>query len=53
MRDTPVIVFINKMDREGQDAFELLDEIESKLLIKVKPMSWRERERERESWSYF
>ena len=40
MRNTPVIVFINKMDREGQDAFELLDEIESKLLIKVKPMSW-------------
>lgn len=40
MRDTPVIVFINKMDREGQDAFDLLDEIESKLLIKVKPMSW-------------
>ena len=40
MRDTPVIVFINKMDREGQDAFDLLDEIESKLLIKVQPMSW-------------
>ena len=31
MRDTPVIVFINKMDREGQDAFDLLDEIENKL----------------------
>lgn len=28
------------MDREGQDAFDLLDEIESKLMIKVKPMSW-------------
>ncbi|MBL6871324.1 MAG: peptide chain release factor 3 [Flavobacteriales bacterium] len=40
MRDTPVIVFINKMDREGQDAFDLLDEIESKLMIKVKPVSW-------------
>ena len=40
MRDTPVIVFINKMDREGQDAFDLLDEIESKLMIKVRPMSW-------------
>ncbi len=40
MRDTPVIVFINKMDREGQDAFDLLDEIEEKLAIKVKPMSW-------------
>ena len=40
MRDTPVIVFINKMDREGKDAFDLLDEIEFKLSIKVKPMSW-------------
>ena len=30
----PVIVFINKMDREGQDAFDLLDEIESKLKIR-------------------
>ena len=40
MRDTPVIVFINKMDREGQDSFDLLDEIESKLKIKVRPMSW-------------
>ena len=40
MRDTPVIVFINKMDREGQDAFDLLDEIEEKLQIKVRPMSW-------------
>jgi peptide chain release factor 3 len=40
MRDTPVIVFINKMDREGQDAFDLLDEIEEKLKIKVRPMSW-------------
>ena len=38
IRDTPVIVFINKMDREGQDAFDLLDEIESKLQIKVRPM---------------
>ena len=40
MRDTPVIVFINKMDREGQDAFDLLDEIENKLKIKVRPLSW-------------
>ena len=40
MRDTPVIVFINKMDREGKDAFDLLDEIEEKLSINVKPMSW-------------
>ncbi|MFT4679003.1 MAG: peptide chain release factor 3 [Litorivivens sp.] len=40
MRDTPVIVFINKMDLEGRDAFELLDELEEKLSIKVCPMSW-------------
>ena len=40
MRNTPVIVFINKMDREGQDAFDLLDEIESTLQIKVRPLSW-------------
>ena len=35
MRDTPVIVFINKMDLEGQDAFDLLDELEEELNIKV------------------
>jgi peptide chain release factor 3 len=40
MRNTPVIVFINKLDREGRDPFELLDEIESKLKIKVCPLSW-------------
>lgn len=40
MRNTPVICFINKLDREGQDAFSLLDEIEEKLNIKVRPMSW-------------
>jgi peptide chain release factor 3 len=40
MRDTPVIVFINKMDLEGQDPFDLLDELETKLDIKVRPLSW-------------
>ncbi|MFY7708494.1 MAG: peptide chain release factor 3 [Flavobacteriales bacterium] len=40
MRDTPVIVFINKMDLEGQDPFDLLDELEEKLNIKVQPLSW-------------
>ena len=40
MRHTPVIVFINKLDREGRDAFDLLDEIESELAIKVCPMTW-------------
>jgi peptide chain release factor 3 len=40
MRNTPVIVFINKLDLEGQDAFDLLDELEQKLGIRVTPLSW-------------
>jgi len=40
MRNTPVIVFINKMDREGKDPFDLLDELEETLKIKVRPLSW-------------
>lgn len=40
MRNTPVIVFINKLDREGRDPFDLLDEIEKKLNINVCPLSW-------------
>lgn len=40
MRNTPVLCFINKLDREGRDPFELLDEIEEKLGIKVRPLSW-------------
>lgn len=40
MRNTPVICFINKLDREGRDPFELLDEIEEKLDISVRPLSW-------------
>ena len=40
MRNTPVISFINKLDREGRDPYELLDEIEEKLSIKVRPLSW-------------
>lgn len=40
MRKTPIIVFINKLDREGLDGFDLLDEIETKLGITVAPMSW-------------
>jgi peptide chain release factor 3 len=40
MRSTPVLCFINKLDREGRDPFELLDEIEDKLSIKVRPLSW-------------
>ncbi len=40
IRKTPVIVFINKMDRPAQDSFSLLDEIEDQLKIKVCPLSW-------------
>lgn len=40
MRNAPMIVFINKLDREGKDAFELLDEVEEKLKLKVIPLSW-------------
>ncbi|MDR1880084.1 MAG: peptide chain release factor 3 [Tannerellaceae bacterium] len=40
MRKTPVIVFVNKMDREGKDPFDLLDEIEEELSIHVRPLSW-------------
>ena len=40
MRHTPVIVFINKMDREGKEHFELLEEIEKELNISVRPLSW-------------
>lgn len=40
MRKTPIIVFINKLDREGLDAFDLLDEVETKLGLKVVPLSW-------------
>lgn len=40
MRNIPMIVFINKLDREGRDAFDLLDEIEQKLQLKVTPLSY-------------
>ena len=40
MRSIPMIVFINKLDREGKDAFDLLDEVEQKLKLTVTPMSF-------------
>jgi peptide chain release factor 3 len=40
MRDTPVIVFVNKLDRDGKNPFDLLDEIESELNIQLHPLSW-------------
>ncbi len=40
MRKTPVIVFVNKLDREGKDPFDLLDELEEQLSVSVRPLSW-------------
>lgn len=40
MRNTPVIIFVNKLDREGRDPFDILDELESELKISVRPLSW-------------
>lgn len=40
LRDIPIITFINKVDREGRDPFQLLDEIESTLALDVCPMTW-------------
>jgi peptide chain release factor 3 len=40
MRSIPMIVFINKLDREGKDAFDLLDEVEQKLGLRVVPLSF-------------
>lgn len=40
MRKTPVMIFVNKMDREGKNPFDLLDELEAELGINVRPLSW-------------
>ena len=40
MRKTPVLCFINKLDREGRDPFDLIDEIEEELKINVQPLTW-------------
>ena len=40
MRETPVIVFINKMDRDGKNRFDLLEEIEKELNLPLHPMTW-------------
>ena len=40
MRKIPMIVFINKLDREGKDAFDLMDEVEQKLGLSVTPLSY-------------
>ncbi|MDC0014325.1 peptide chain release factor 3 [Flavobacteriaceae bacterium] len=40
MRSIPMIVFINKLDREGKDAFDLMDEVEQKLGLRVTPLTF-------------
>jgi peptide chain release factor 3 len=40
LRDTPIISFINKLDREGRDPLDLLDEVEDVLKIQCAPMTW-------------
>ena len=40
MRDIPIITFVNKMDRESRDIFEILDEIEEKLALDTAPITW-------------
>ena len=40
LRDTPIMTFVNKLDREGKDPIELLDEIESVLGIQCAPVTW-------------
>ncbi|EGV30777.1 Peptide chain release factor 3 [Thiorhodococcus drewsii AZ1] len=40
LRDTPILTFVNKLDREGRDAIEILDEIEAVLKIQCTPLTW-------------
>ena len=40
LRDVPIVTFVNKMDREGRDPFDLIDEIEQTLALDVTPASW-------------
>jgi peptide chain release factor 3 len=40
LRDTPILTFVNKLDREGRDAIEVLDEVESVLKIQCSPVTW-------------
>ncbi len=40
LRDTPILTFINKLDREGKEPIELLDEVEDVLKIECAPMTW-------------
>ncbi len=40
LRDVPIITFINKVDREGRETFDLLDEVEKTLALDVSPVTW-------------
>src|SRR5574340_219296 len=40
LRDTPIVTFINKLDRDGRDPIDLLDEVENVLKIKCAPLTW-------------
>ena len=40
LRDVPIVTFVNKLDREGRDPFDLIDEIEQTLALDVTPASW-------------
>ncbi len=40
LRDVPIITFVNKVDREGRDTFDLLDEVEKTLALDVSPVTW-------------
>lgn len=40
LRDTPIMTFVNKLDREGREAIELLDEVEQVLRIQCAPVTW-------------
>ena len=40
LRDIPIVTFVNKMDREARNTFEILDEIEAKLALDTAPITW-------------
>jgi peptide chain release factor 3 len=40
LRNTPVMIFVNKLDRDGKPPFDLLDELEESLRIRVRPLTW-------------